>query len=100
MASRWRNRYGNNDDAILPLALKSYYDGKMYTGNEWDSDNEEGVKQFFYKKENTEDEYEYATTWTIKTDEEVGLGEVVIPYRGKVKQEEYMSDWSTKDPHP
>jgi hypothetical protein len=96
MASRWRNRNDNDDDAILPLALKSYYDGKMYTDNEWDSDDEEGVKQFFYKKENTEDEYEYATTWTIKTDEEVGPGEVVIPYRGKVKQEEYMFDWSTK----
>jgi hypothetical protein len=31
----------------------------------------------FYKKENTKDEYEYATTWTTKTeDKEVGSGEV------------------------
>jgi hypothetical protein len=81
MASRWPNGYGNNDDAILPLALKSYYDGKMYTDNEWDSDDKEGVKQFFYKKENTEDGYKYTTTWTIKTGEEVGPGEVVILYR-------------------
>jgi hypothetical protein len=80
----------------MPLALKLYYDGKMYTNNKWDSDDEEGVKQFFYKKENTEDEYAYATTWTIKTDKEVGPGEALIPYRGKVKQEEYMFDWSTK----
>jgi hypothetical protein len=58
MASRWPNSNGNDDDANLPLALKSYYDGKTYTDNQWDSDAEEGVKQFFYKKENTEDEYE------------------------------------------
>jgi hypothetical protein len=53
MASRWPNRNDNNNDAILPLALESYSDGKMYTNNKWDSDNEEGVKQFFYKKKNT-----------------------------------------------
>jgi hypothetical protein len=84
MASRWPNRNGTDDNTILPLALKSYYDGTMFTNNEWDSDDEEGVKQFFYKKENTKDDdhkYEYATTWTIKSDEKVGPGEVVIPYR-------------------
>ena len=96
VASRWPNRNGTDDDAILPLALKSYYDGKMYTDNEWDTDDEEGVEQLFYKKENTVDEYEYATTWTMKNDEEVGPGEVVIPYRGKVTQDETMLDWSTK----
>jgi hypothetical protein len=57
MASRWPNRNGNANNAILPLALKSYYDSKMITDNEWDSNDDEGVKQFFYKKENTEDEY-------------------------------------------
>jgi hypothetical protein len=56
MASRWPNRNRNDDDAILLLALQSYYVRKMYTNNEWDSNNKEGVKQFFYKKENTEDE--------------------------------------------
>jgi hypothetical protein len=94
MSSRWPNRNGTNNIAIMPL--KSYYDGNMYTDNKWDSDEEEGVKQFFYKKENTEDEYVYATILTIKTDKEVGPAEVVIPYRGKVKQEEYTFDWSTK----
>jgi hypothetical protein len=96
MKSRWPNKNGTDDDAILPLALKSYYDGTMFTDNEWETDDEEGVKQFFYKKgEEEEDEYEYATSWTIKTDETVGPGEVVIPYTGKVKQEEFMFDWST-----
>jgi hypothetical protein len=96
MASRWPNRNGNNN-AILPLALELYYDCKMHTNNEWDSDNKEGVKQFFYnKKENTEDEYEYATTGTIKTIKEVGQGEAVIPYRGKVMQEESIFNWATK----
>jgi hypothetical protein len=89
MASRWPNRNGTNNDAILPLALKLYDDGTMFTHNEWYSNNEEGVKQFFYKKENTkDDEYKYTATWTIKSEEEVGPREVVIPYRRKVKQEE------------
>jgi hypothetical protein len=34
MASRWPNRNGTNDNAILPLALKSYYDGTTSTENE------------------------------------------------------------------
>jgi hypothetical protein len=76
MKLRWLNKSGHGDDAIPPLALKWYYDGKMYTkNNECESDDEEGVKTFFYnKKEETEDEYKYATMWTIKTDKTVGGG--------------------------
>ncbi len=68
----------------------------MFTNNEWESDDKEGIKQFFYKKEDAEDEYEYATTWTIKSDETVARNEVVIPYTGKVKQEEDMLDRAMK----
>jgi hypothetical protein len=43
-------------------------------------------------------EYKYATTRTIKMDQTVAPpGEVVIPYTGKLKQEEYiMFQWGTK----
>ncbi len=40
MALRWPNRNGDAGDAILPPALKSYYDGKMFHGNETDQDDE------------------------------------------------------------
>jgi hypothetical protein len=72
MQSRWLNKSGHNDNAILPLALKLYYDDKIYTDKKWE------FKQVFYnQKKKTEDAYKYATTWTIKTDKTVGGVEVV-----------------------
>jgi hypothetical protein len=42
--------YGNDDNAILPLALKFYYGSRMYTGNGWDSNDKERVKQFSIRR--------------------------------------------------
>ena len=45
MRSRWVNVHGHDDDAIMPLALKSYYDNVEYESDdcEWSSDDKEGV---------------------------------------------------------
>ena len=96
LKSRWPNKRGIQDDTLLPLAVRWYYDGGFFRQNDWESDDEEGVKQFFSAGEDDFD-YEYASTWTAKDSTHVAVDEVYVPYKGVVKRtDELMMDWGTQ----
>jgi hypothetical protein len=75
MQSHWKNKEeSNKKDAIMPLAMRSYYNGKKFGDNYWSLDDEAGVHQYFYHDKKSRNGYRYAGTRMVKGNMEVADG--------------------------
>jgi hypothetical protein len=96
MKSRWKKNEENDKDTIVPLAMRSYYDGEKFEDNYWCSDDEEGVNQYFYHDKKSPNGYQYAGTQTVKYNVKVPDGYSKMPYQGLKPRYNWTNDYGTK----
>ena len=96
MQPRWQKRHGSCDCPVVPNCFDSYYKNKSFQDEEWSSDDEEGVREYYVNVGEEQGGYDIKVfSESILTNEKIEKGKILIPYSGIVTKEAFHQDHGT-----